>query len=464
MNVYIWRRDDYSAMRGPCPEGFHIPSKEWWEGVIQILTRTFGMEINGPTLGTYLKMPMAGSRSRFTSEVSGVGTSGDYWSCTPGSSSPLFGVEFWFEAETSAILPMREFGRAFGYSLRWFKDSPVVPTSSWTTLYDWGNGAWIFRSSAEWLISISGNWLTRCTIQDKNLWATTVYNQWDTLTDANCWKFYQWGNNYGFAHSWAVTTSTTQVDASWYWPKNYYSSSTFIMNNNDWSSVQNDDLRWYVTWIQAVGHPIKNAYIGEYVAPREPWANTLAYRPFEEDMKDYSWNGRDWSIATGSVSYANNMITVTNWTLRYWANIITWTWDFTILWYRKNMTNLGLQIWNDTSRRPRGWMGADGCSIWDNGTWYRCSIAEVDNTLLLWTMVRKNNSIYYYENWVLKASNTSVPSINITWWNWVQLGGYGSGSTLQTTWTVGNLIIENTARTTNDILDYHNRTKAKYGL
>lgn len=81
-------------MRGPCPEGFHIPSKEWWEGVIQILTSTFGMEINGTTLGTYLKMPMAGSRSRFTSEVSGVGTSGDYWSCTPGSSSSLFGVEF----------------------------------------------------------------------------------------------------------------------------------------------------------------------------------------------------------------------------------------------------------------------------------------------------------------------------------------------------------------------------------
>lgn len=378
MNVYIWRRDDYSAMRGPCPEGFHIPSKEWWEGVIQILTSTFGMEINGTTLGTYLKMPMAGSRSRFTSEVSGVGTSGDYWSCTPGSSSPLFGVEFWFEAETSAILPMREFGRAFGYSLRWFKDSPVVPTSSWTTLYDWGNGAWIFRSSAEWLISISGNWLTRCTMQDKNLWATTVYNQWNTLTDANCGYFYQWGNNYGFSHSWTVTTSSTQVDASWYWPGNYYSSSTFIMNNNSWSSVQNDDLRWYVTWIQAVGHPIKNAYIGEP-------------NPFDDYQEvEYIQNsGTQW-IDTWFYPDSNTMVqmkyiyTNYNWGSIFWAWWTAWESDQFRYFRASNYTYLDYGSWNNYNR-------------------------------IYWTYVTSTTAIYETEFWNRYVKDIPTNTVKFSW-------------------------------------------------
>ena len=107
---------------------------------------------------------------------------------------------------------------------------------------------WIYHNPDLWLISLSWDWNTRITIMDKNLWATTVYNDWDTLSDDNCGYFYQWGNNYGFPHSWTVTTSSTQVDASGYGPWNYYSSSIFITWGYDRSSVQNDDLWWWVTW------------------------------------------------------------------------------------------------------------------------------------------------------------------------------------------------------------------------
>ena len=85
---------------------------------------------------------------------------------------------------------------------------------------------------------------------DKNLWATTVYSSGNTLSEANCGYLYQWWNNYAFPWSWSVTTSSTLVNASSYWPGNYYSSSTFITvssNPRDWSSVQNNDLWWDTT-------------------------------------------------------------------------------------------------------------------------------------------------------------------------------------------------------------------------
>ena len=111
---------------------------------------------------------------------------------------------------------------------------------------------WIYWSSALGLISLVDNDWNVTTISDKNLWATQVYNSWDTLSEANAWKFYQWGNNYGFPFTWSVTTSSTQVNASTYWPWNYYNSSTFItISSNTWDSSNNQNLRWWTTWTNA---------------------------------------------------------------------------------------------------------------------------------------------------------------------------------------------------------------------
>lgn len=107
---------------------------------------------------------------------------------------------------------------------------------------------WIYWSSQLWLISLSSDWSTWTTIQDKNLWATTVWNNWDTLTDNNCWYFFQWWNNYWFPHSWDVTTSRTTVNAGTYWPWNYYNSSTYIIwNIQSWDTSWNANLWWDTT-------------------------------------------------------------------------------------------------------------------------------------------------------------------------------------------------------------------------
>ena len=105
--------------------------------------------------------------------------------------------------------------------------------------------AWVYWSSTDWLISIvwDNNILT---ISDKNLWATTAYNSWDTLSQSNCGYYYQRWNNYGFPWTGSVTTSLSQTNAGNYWPNNYYSSSTFRCNNPRDSS-NNANLWWDTT-------------------------------------------------------------------------------------------------------------------------------------------------------------------------------------------------------------------------
>ncbi len=110
---------------------------------------------------------------------------------------------------------------------------------------------------------------TRCiTMMDRNLWATKAWT-WCSESDTwACGNHYQWWNNYGFANpwentggdsiiSWAIEFDATgaKVDASVYWPWNYYSSGTFITDNagtnpkqrngGDWAFTWNNNLRWW---------------------------------------------------------------------------------------------------------------------------------------------------------------------------------------------------------------------------
>lgn len=240
----------------PAPYGFHVPSNDEWAALCSTLATTFSMARLAETMGIYLKIPMAWERSYSNANVSNVGSYGYYWSFTPRNAFLAYALRI----SPSNIEPTYNGGRASGESLRCFKDSPTIPTSSWTTLYDGSSvatGAWVFYNATDGLISVSWDWQTWYTIMDKNLWATTVYNYWDTLTDANCGYFYQWGNNYWFPHSWTVTTSSTQVDASNYWPWNYYSSNIFITYAWRWDTTDNRNLWWWITRWQHLAEVIK---------------------------------------------------------------------------------------------------------------------------------------------------------------------------------------------------------------
>jgi len=114
-------------------------------------------------------------------------------------------------------------------------------TKIWPSTYS----SWIYWNQQLWLISASSDWKNWITISDKNLWASTVYNSWDTVNAANTWWFYQWWNNYAFPYTWATDIVTSTTNASAYWPNNYYSSSTFRnIQSSHWDSSLNADLWW----------------------------------------------------------------------------------------------------------------------------------------------------------------------------------------------------------------------------
>jgi len=296
MSVYIWAatKDDYSAMRGPCPKGFHVWTKSEWELIINSWVAFSAWNTTWwANFSTYLKMPAWGYRTWEWASVSWSNDMWYYWTCTQYNSTyntySNYGLYFRNSNWLSGI-SVSSRNWCIWAMIRWIKDVPVEPDSSWTTLISsWED--WIYHSATLWLISMVYSWFVY-TIADKNVGATTVYNFNDTLSGANCWKFFQMWNNYPFPYSWTVTTSSTQVSASNYWPGNYYSSSTFITWSSWWDSSQNKNLRWWETWIQQSPKELKSAYIGDYIAPREPNANTVAYWPLNSTttVNDQSWN------------------------------------------------------------------------------------------------------------------------------------------------------------------------------
>ena len=235
MGIYMWR-DAQFATQWPCPNEFHVPLISEWTTIDGILRYTFGLWLDRDYTTECLKMPYAGQRQNDTSNTRFQGSLG-YYRCADSSKA--------YETDEDARPRVYWHVSAMGLSIRPFKNAPVTPDSSRTVLYQWTWSAGVYHNSTLWLISISGDGTTRYTIADKNLWATQVWNNWDTPSEANCGKYYQRWNNYWFPRSWSVTTSSTQVDASSYWPWNYYSSSTFIIGS--WrDSSGNWNLWWWV--------------------------------------------------------------------------------------------------------------------------------------------------------------------------------------------------------------------------
>lgn len=249
--IFIWEWiDTYRAMRWPCPEGFHVPLQAEFETLNTILEWLWYTTTNDKStaLITYLKMPKAWNLYWSSGNKSWVGDDWQYWSSKKGYNSYAYALYFSWNSFSKQLSKYT----SAGASIRPFRDEPVIPDNTWTVEYQWIWNAGIYSNATLWLISISSDGVNRITISNKNLWATTVYNNWDTLSQSNCWNYYQRWNNYWFPFTWPVTISTTQVDVTDYWPWNYYSSDTFIcwnQSNQNWFSVINKNLRWWETWI-----------------------------------------------------------------------------------------------------------------------------------------------------------------------------------------------------------------------
>lgn len=248
--------ETYVDNQWPCPDWFHVPTASQWSDIKNNLR--WSAVYNRSTCETLLKLPAYWGISAYW-EPDMLNNMG-YWCCTSSSN----GRAMRFTATTEYIPePTNTFAtKHCGYPIRPFKDTPVEPDDTWTALV----AGSVYWNAELWLISLRLNASRWLTIADKNLWATVVYEQWDTKSEANCGYSYQRWNNHWFSYGVRPEkTSTTLVDASWYWPWNYYSSDTFIIADGqsyDWSSVENRNLRWWVTLsVTEIDNVITNTWV-----------------------------------------------------------------------------------------------------------------------------------------------------------------------------------------------------------
>lgn len=119
----------------------------------------------------------------------------------------------------------------------------------------------------------------------------------------------------------------------------------------------------------------------------QPWADTICYYQFDNNLNDSSWNGRNLSMSTGSFTY---------WTESGWAKYVympIWAWsDY---WSETiNYSNTTVSFWRKwTSSSPTSWASAF-LDIW--ASWsglYLRGIRNIDISWWNW------GSTYNYSIW-----------------------------------------------------------------
>jgi hypothetical protein len=238
-NIYLWSPynewqplipGDYTLLRWPCDEGFHVPLKEEWKAIIDTW-------LEATPLANKLHIPADLWKCDWTDAERRDSASNSYQAELWTSSLQTGGSPLIFVYWTAGIYDTKKlyFTNTWNdaYRIRPFRNMPILPDNTRTE-----TETWIIRYNQDlWLITVLVWTDQYVTLKDKDVGA---------IDSSSRWKYFQRWNNYWFTRGDTLTTSSTQIDASAYWPTNPYSSSTFIT----WRSIfrdnpRNYNLRWY---------------------------------------------------------------------------------------------------------------------------------------------------------------------------------------------------------------------------
>ena len=332
---YDFEYPNLSVLRWPCPAWFHVDSYYDWDltnGIKSALWKSSSLTLE--ECWTYAHLPAAWYRN-VTSSISSQWTKWYYGSYSPGS---FYNVPSWSWSYWSGSW----------FSIRPIKNQFIEPDIFWKRLSRTNNNKYICYSPYLWLISIK--WWTKpvwssaaqcITISDKNCWATTVYNYWDTLSEANCWKYYQGWNNYWFPWTWTITDKITiwqdwLIFAAWFAPWSYSSSTWIYCTYWNWPRYDASywcRTRWY--WIEETRRKIKvpDSQYRPITYARIIWASSLKYAisyltlyTSYYQFLDYTWHIWHWR-------YENCLMN------SGWTEPQTWSWSTDCVYYNEDNWN-----------------------------------------------------------------------------------------------------------------------------
>lgn len=204
-----------------------------------------------------------------------------------------------------------------------------------------------------------------------------------------------------------------------------------------------------------------------------PWANTIAYYPLDSTntVNDLSGNWYNltntmvvfWNyvgVSCASFDWATSKLTATISTLPQWANARTislWVYDIgwvgkSIMWYWANRTKRWCFILNYANSSEWYWLTPYYDDIY--------SYITTTSTWMLLTWTYDGTNFKLYINGELIGTSDDITLVT-SWTNFEIWNPYDTGFYQ---WYASNAIIEDKARTAQEISEYFNRTKALYGI
>lgn len=215
-------------------------------------------------------------------------------------------------------------------------------------------------------------------------------------------------------------------------------------------------------------HELKNAYIG-YL--REPWANTIAYFPFENDTLDHSGN-------SVSLEWTNYLTQATKWysfVLSQWNTWLTlWVWfsdanvKFVSLRYKVLSSS-----WNaNIISMHKYWYASYFPSHWNSSLSGKINIFT-SSSWAVWASVawmsfneRHHLTIWYNSSSVVISKDWTTSTLyNGAWYNfWNDITICSIGNNWNVSFLISECICESEARSSDQVLAYYNSRKSKYWI
>lgn len=258
-------------------------------------------------------------------------------------------------------------------------------------------------------------------------------------------------------------------------------TSKLILN---WTEYAFTDDNTQVNWIHKVMLNGNTYNIKEYQEWWwQPWANTIGYRPLEEDLNDYSWNSNNFTLKTWSISYWT-----ASWGWKYayfngstWTNYLLLSFDFTksftLSFYfnpQQNYTannHVIVDVWwqSNTWVSMRTAFYNSAVNIYERII-HEHTISSNAMTLNTWyyiTIVSDTTNVNLYVNWTFVVSNVINNSAKTSWTSRVSISQVWdtNSSNFASEMYIARLIYEKEKWwSADEISAYFNSTKSLYWI